>query len=192
MKNNKHHLRLRSFLRLCLISLQLLAVNVYAIAYCAIREPVSIIQEFFPSYTSYQTMEGNIDESVRQEILGTLPESHFQEIGTHSLYVVYKGKLLIGFVHARTEKGVFGLDEIIWVMNPDMTMRTFRYQKNRSGSLSQGQMQKLATILTASDLTDLIDARENADLNKRDEVIIMSAIKALFVTKALWPDAENF
>jgi hypothetical protein len=105
-----------------LILLQLSATKAYAIAYCAIREPVSIIQEFFPAYTSYKTLEGKIDESVRQDIKQVLPGAHFQEFGIHNLYAVYWEEVPIGYVHARTEKGLFRLEEIIWVMGADMKL----------------------------------------------------------------------
>jgi hypothetical protein len=175
-----------------LILLQLSATKAYAIAYCAIREPVSIIQEFFPAYTSYKTLEGNIDESVRQEIKQVLPDSHFQEFGIHSLYVVYREEVLIGYVHARTEKGLFGLDEIIWVMDADMKLKNFKYQKNRSGTISQSMTQKLIRILAGLDLMGVANALQTEpDLNQRDRLIISSAVKALFVTTALWPRVQN-
>mgnify|MGYP005652048425 CR=1 FL=1 len=175
-----------------LIVLQLSTTKAYAIAYCAIREPVAIIQEFFPRYTSFQTLEGLVGESVRQQIVEVLPESHFQEFGIHSLYVVYQGDALIGFVHARTEKGLFGLDEIIWILDADMTLMEFKFQKNRSGAISQSMMHRLTTILTGADLMAVMNAlRTESDLNNRDRVIIGSAVKALVVTKALWPEAQN-
>ena len=137
MERKERYSRSWLFLFLGVMTLQFSAVNAYAIAYCAIREPVSVIQEFFPAYISYRTLEGTVDEGVREKVLKALPQSHFQEIGTHSLYVVYGEEGISGFVHARTEKGVFGLDEIIWVMNPDMTLKKFKYQKNRSGRISK-------------------------------------------------------
>jgi hypothetical protein len=175
-----------------LILLQLSATKAYAIAYCAIREPVSIIQEFFPTYTSFLTLEGVVDESVREQIERVLPESHFQEFGIHSLYVVYQGEAIVGFVHARTEKGLFGLDEIIWILDADMTLMEFKFQKNRSGAISQSMMHRLTTMLTGADLMAVANVlRTEPDLNNRDRVIISSAVKALFVTKALWPGAQN-
>jgi hypothetical protein len=175
-----------------LILLQLSATKAYAIAYCAIREPVSIIQEFFPTYTSFQTLEGVVDESVRQEIVKVLPESHFQEFGIHSLYVVYQGEDLIGFVQARTEKGLFGLDEIIWILGVDMTLTEFKFQKNRSGAISQSMMHRLTKILAGADLMALTNVlKTEPDLNHRDRAIIGSAVKALFITKAIWPGVQN-
>ena len=175
-----------------LILLQLSTTKAYAIAYCAIREPVSVIQELFPTYSSFQTVEGLIDQSVRQEIEEVLPETHFQEFGIHSLYVVYQGEALIGFVHARTEKGLFGLDEIIWVLSADMTLREFKFQKNRSGGISQSMMLRLTRLLEGADLIDLANVLQTEpDLNDRDRAIINSAVKALFVTKAIWPEVPN-
>ena len=175
-----------------LILLQLSATKAYAIAYCAIREPVSVIQEFFPTFTSFQTVEGVVDQSVRQEIAEVLPETHFQEFGIHSLYVVYQGEAIAGFVHARTEKGLFGLDEIIWVLDADMMLRDFKFQKNRSGAISQSMMLRLTTVLEGAELMDLANVLQTEpDLSDRDRVIINSAVKALFVTKAIWPEVSS-
>ncbi len=175
-----------------LILLQLSATKAYAIAYCAIREPVSIIQEFFPTYTSFQTVEGVVDESVRHEIVKVLPESHFQEFGIHSLYVVYQGEAHIGFVQARTEKGLFGLDEIIWILGVDMTLTEFKYQKNRSGAISQSMMHRLTTMLEGADLMKVTNVlKTEPDLNHRDRAIVGSAVKALFIASALWPGVQD-
>lgn len=188
MEFNKGYSRNWFFLLLGMMTLQFSAVNAYAIAYCAIREPVSIIQEFFPGYVSYRTLEGTVDEGVRQEVLEALPQSHFQELGTHSLYVVYGEEGISGFVHARTEKGIFGLDEIIWIMNPEMTLKTFKYQKNRSGPIPKHEMENLSATVSGAGLTELVAARENDGLNRRDHMIITSGVKALLVTNALWPE----
>ena len=192
MKRNKIFSE-RSILLICsLILLQLSATKAYAIAYCAIREPVAIIQEFFPTYTSFKTLEGLVDESMRQEVGEVLPESHFQEFGIHSLYVVYRGEALMGFVHARTEKGLFGLDEIIWILAADMTVMEFKFQKNRSGAISQSMTQRLTTMLKGADMMEVTNVlNTESELNQRDRVIISSAIKALFVTKNLWPGVQN-
>ena len=58
MKHNILHSDRAILLIFSLILFQLSATKAYAIAYCAIREPVSNIQEFFPTYTSFQTLEG--------------------------------------------------------------------------------------------------------------------------------------
>jgi hypothetical protein len=188
MELNKCYLRSWFFLFLWMMTLQFSAMNAYAIAYCAIREPVSIIQEFFPAYISYRTLEGTVDEGVREEVLKALPQSHFQELGTHSLYVVYGEEGISGFVHARTEKGTFGLDEIIWIMNPDMTLKTFKYQKNRSGRIPKHELENLDIMLSGAGLNELVAAREGDGLNRRDQMIVTSGVKALLVTKALWPE----
>lgn len=190
--SNVPYLRRGIFLMFSLFLLQLYVTKAYAIAYCAIREPVSVIQAFFPAYTSYRTLEGRVDESVRQQILEILPESHFQEFGIHSLYVVYREETLIGYVHARTEKGLFGLDEIIWIMDSDRRLKTFKFQKNRSGVIPQSQMVRLTNVLVGLDLVRVRNVLETEpNLKHRDRVIIRSAVKALIVTKALWPEVQS-
>ena len=191
MRNNTPFACRHLHLFLCLILLQFSSIKAHAIAYCAIREPVSTIQEFFPAYSSYQTQQIHVEDSAREDVLKALPNSNFQETGTHSLYRVYESEALIGFVHARTEKGVFGLDEIIWIINPDMTIETFKYQKNRSGSITPSDMATLTTILKNSNLAELIDAEKKSDLDSQFHRIIRSAIKALVITKTFIIDPRN-
>mgnify|MGYP003689161895 FL=1 len=98
----------------------------------------------------------------------------------------------MGFVHARTEKGLFGLDEIIWILAADMTVMEFKFQKNRSGAISQSMTQRLTTMLKGADMMEVTNVlNTESELNQRDRVIISSAIKALFVTKNLWPGVQN-
>ena len=109
-----------------------------------------------------------------------------------SLYVVYREETLIGFVHARTEKGRFGLDEIIWILGSDMRLKTFKFQKNRSGAIPQSMLVRLTNMLAGLDLIRVTNVlRTEPNLNQRDRVIISSAVKALFVTKAIWPQAQS-
>ena len=49
-------------------------------------------------------------------------------------------------------------------------------------------MENLSATVSGAGLTELVAARENDGLNRRDHMIITSGLKALLVTNALWPE----
>jgi hypothetical protein len=73
-----------------------------------------------------------------------------------------------------------------------MMLRDFKFQKNRSGAISQSMMLRLTPVLEGAELMDLANVLQTEpDLSDRDRVIINSAVKALFVTKAIWPEVSS-
>ena len=56
---------------------------------------------------------------------------HLNDLGQHTLYLVLKNKVPIGFVHARTELGQMGAIELIWAMDLDLSIVDFRVQRSR-------------------------------------------------------------
>ena len=174
-----------------LLSIFLLAVplQAWAIAYCAVREPVRAIQEFYPGYTSYLTLHGTIDEQARLQVEEQLPSRVFRESGNHSLYVVYRDDKLAGFVHARTEKGRYGLDEIIWAIAPNLTINDFEYQRSRGSTMSTLDQARYKDILVGKDsdaLLNLFQGTPKVGLPEEQARLFESGIKALLVSEAIW------
>jgi hypothetical protein len=171
-----------------------------AVAYCAVRDPVSAIQQFFPDYTSYEAVDGAVDMSVRDLITEKLPNVHFSEFGTHTLYVVFKDSELLGYVHARTEKGDWGLDELIWALSPSLSIKDFRYQRSRSMARAWVESDAFVDQIRNLDVDGLVallnaerdDFREplpGMALSARDTSLnaVRSAIKTILITDHVWP-----
>lgn len=182
-----------------LVACALIASEALAVAYCAVRHPVAAIQHFFPSYDHYNALDGEIDATSRQRIESILPNVHFKEFGTHTLYVVYQAGQPIGFLHARTEKGDWGLDELVWAFNPDLTVHGVKYQRSRSTGreliesadfnhwLSGNTVDGLRALLSP-DATQLAARPQfvSTALEARIASIIRSGIKALLVCQYTW------
>ena len=171
-----------------------------AVAYCALRDPVSAIQHFYPGYTSYKALDGRVDSSVRAVLDAQLPGVHFSEFGTHTLYVVFKDFEVIGYVHARTEKGDWGLDELIWALSPELRVNEMRYQRSRSAGRVLVDSPEFLDWLSGRDLGQMVAllTPEGTSLRERPAFIpeeyeatavtvIRSAVKTLVITDHVWP-----
>ena len=171
-----------------------------AVAYCALRDPVSAIQHFYPAYTSYKAVDGRVDASVRAVLDEQLPGVHFSEFGTHTLYVVFGEFEVLGYVHARTEKGDWGLDEIIWALSPELRVNEVRYQRSRSAGrvlvdspefldwLSGRNLEQMVALLTP----DGAGLRERPvfipeEFETTAVTVVRSAVKTLVITDYVWP-----
>ncbi len=182
---DKHKKTLRGF---ALFSLTiLLPLQASAIAYCAIREPVETIQQFFPDFTSYKTLDGTISETLRISVQQKLTKKTFNEEGRHNLYVVFGSDSVEGFVHARTEKGIYGLDEIIWSIHPDLSIKGFEYQRKRGTPMNPVQLERYNALVsgqTADSLEKLLS--DENKLTALEINLVESALKALLVTQGIW------
>ncbi len=171
-----------------------------AVAYCALRDPVSAIQHFYPGYTSYKALDGRVDSSVRAVLNAQLPGVHFSEFGTHTLYVVFKDFEVIGYVHARTEKGDWGLDELIWALSPELRVNEMRYQRSRSAGRVLVDSPEFLDWLSGRDLGQMVAllTPEGTSLRERPAFIpeeyeatavtvVRSAVKTLVITDHVWP-----
>ena len=101
-------------------------------ANCALRDPDRSIYEIYPTATSYRTIARSVDEKVKTRVeqqIG-LPLS-LNDLGKHSIYVILNNKIPIGFVHARTELGKRGGIELVWGLDLDLKIYSFRIQRSR-------------------------------------------------------------
>ncbi len=182
------------------LAVQVLPNRAHAVAYCALRDPVDAIQNFYPAYTGYRSLVGSIDQEVRRALKSNIPHHiHFNEFGKHTLYVVISNNTAVGLVHARTEKGDWGLDEIIWSLDTELSIQDFRYQRSRSKYKEDVSTQEFKSLLrgrSLEELTDLLSADGTSlalsvrDLPKEAEslavTVILSAMKTIMVTELVW------
>ncbi len=55
----------------------------------------------------------------------------FGDLGKHTIYVVFRDGVPLGFVHARSEVGTNGSVELVWAMDLDNRIKDFRVQRSR-------------------------------------------------------------
>jgi len=187
---------------LIIISLLLLCTqNVLAEAYCSLRDPTAQIQQLFPDKTTQLSIVKAVDNSTRMHVQRELPRNdlHFSELGKHTLYVAMNNDKALGFVHVRSEQSKWGLVEIIWAIDTDLTIKSFAFQRCRSPkkklidnadfkSVFIGKsFAELKTLLNDDGVTAnntlLSKAKEAPDLAN---VVLRCALKTLLITDVLW------
>jgi hypothetical protein len=169
-------------------------------AFCALRDPVSAIQAFFPGTMSYRSIIREVNESHRLAIGKSLPFTiHQSELGLHTLYAVFTpDETLAGFVHVRSERGKWGLSEIAWSLDANLDVLGFRFQRSREsgqgyaeGEAYQKQLQGLGT----AELGALMDDEATGQVGQLqippefkalNQMIIRSALKTIAVTRTVW------
>jgi len=187
---------------LCMLAL-LPAAQTHAVAYCALRDPVGTIAHFYPDYTSYTAVDGTVNLEVRALLNEHLSNLHFSEFGQHTLYVVYQNGELVGYVHARTEKGDWGLDEMVWALNPDLTVSDFRFQRSRSQGRDLTESPQFVAWLngrSVDDIVGLLDDSGNFLKSRPDFIpqshelmatrVLRSAVKTILITGHVWPQSS--
>ena len=177
-----------------------LPIQLHAVAYCALRDPVHAMQLFYPGFDSYRSFLGLVGPELRSRLAESLPyDIHFNEFGKHTLYVAYRGDQAAGLVHARTEKGDWGLDELIWSFNMDMTVSDFRFQRSRSKWKEEVQSPEFKAVLHGKGFDELkrlvgpggsLTSDASAMLPKGAEelaaTVLRSALKTIVVTEYVW------
>ena len=101
-------------------------------ANCALRNPDRQIYAMFPGATSYRSAVANVDSRVKPAIEKALGNPiSFTDLGKHTIYLVLRHGVPIGFVHARSEIGKRGSVELVWAMDLDLMIKDFRVQRSR-------------------------------------------------------------
>lgn len=188
-------------LQVCMLTLLISLPNkAHAVAYCALRDPVLAMQIFYPGFSSYRSHLGIVGQNLRHILDERLPYPlHFNEFGKHTLYVAYDGDQAIGLVHARTEKGDWGLDELVWSFNLDLTVRDFRFQRSRSRWKAELQKPAFKEMLRGKGFAELLQllnsdgsmlAQHHSglphDAEKLAATVVRSALKTIVVTEYVW------
>lgn len=108
------------------------AVETAEAANCALRNPDRQIYEIFPTATNYRSVVSQVGIQLRPTIEKCLGgKLAFGDLGKHTVYIVFRDSVPLGFIHARSELGVHGSVELVWAMDLDMRIKDFRVQRSR-------------------------------------------------------------
>lgn len=172
-------------------------------AYCALRDPVKAIYSFYPEADSYRSIVRTVNEKTRSDIAEVLPFTlHFNELGRHTLYVPAKNAKPVGLVHVRSEAGPWGLAEIAWSLNPDLTIRDFSFQRCRSRAKREIEAETFRSQLHGKNKTQIrafltSDGQDLApktfpDLTPQARdlaaMVLRSSLKTIEVTRIAWQE----
>ena len=189
-----------SFAFCAIFSIWLQSSSVYGQAFCALRDPATMIYEFYPDATSYKSIVRTVDNQVREYVGSELPFSiHFNELGKHTLYVPIKDSKPLGVVHARSEAGNHGLTEIVWSLTPNLEVKDFAFQRCRSrarSAVESDDFKQQIIGMRFSDLKNLLSpdgqALAHGKLKPQYQsmaiasTVVRSALKTISVSKSAW------
>lgn len=176
-----------------------IAESVQAQAYCALRDPVRQIGELYPGH-SYVSHVGVVTTDARKEVSNRLPFTlHFNELGSHTVYTVSKGGTKAGYVHVRPEITRWGIMEITWSLDADLSVQDFAFQRcrnRRRAILENEEFKKQLRGKSFDELLGLINqdgislTDNGIEVNSLDEEfaasIIRCALKTIVVTEIVW------
>lgn len=121
-------------LLVCLISLIIFFIpfNSVQAAICAFRDPDRDVYRLFPEATGYKSIFTEIDGKNRLVIEEALGQPlDINDIGIHTLYIVLKDTMPIGFIHAHGTLGRYGNVEVIWAFNLNGSIKDYIIQRSR-------------------------------------------------------------
>lgn len=179
-----------------------LSAPAYGQAYCALRDPVSTIADMIPEGESYRShvrvVRRQHQDTLRELVDFTVMNG---ELGQHTLYVVYDEDERIGFVHTRTEKGRFGLNEITWALSDELHVMSYQLQRCRDPAQHQVDHRTLNDLLSgrsATQLAQMLDSQGQlrAEFMTFDDEaskqyassLVRSAIKTILISRLVWTD----
>jgi hypothetical protein len=113
------------------------ALSLYAAVGCDLNDPDRDVKRLFPESTSYKTLYVSIsrkggDELLRQieARLGDTFTGLFETADVpYTMYEIYKGAEVIGYIHGVNQKGTYGGLQVFLALDRAGTIRGFYFQK---------------------------------------------------------------
>ena len=176
----------------------LLTTEVFAVAFCSLRDPVQQIQTMYPGFTGYTSEVRELKPSVAKSFIDRsgLPISvHAKEIGKHTLFYVQEGSSTTGLVHVRSEPGRWGLVEIAWSLDINGDIKDFMFQRCRGGDCKNAETQAVKDQfkgLNVQSIGELFNDDGSVITPQLPikgaffEILVRSAAKTLILTQAFW------
>ncbi|MDR2192828.1 MAG: hypothetical protein LBO62_08140, partial [Endomicrobium sp.] len=104
---------------------------------CDLNDPDRDVKRFFPQSTSYKTDYFSISKlggapllKEVEEKLGDAFDGVYETIDVpYTLYTIYKGNEIIGYIHGINQKGKYGGLQVFLIYSPNLTIENFYYQK---------------------------------------------------------------
>ena len=158
-------------------------------AYCALRDPVRVLYEVYPEADGHRSIIRTVTIEDRVAIAEVLPFTiHFDELGRHTLYVTVQEGRPLGILHARSERGRYGLTEIAWSLTLDGKITDVAFQRCRDSKLRAALTDQLRAKLIGADVPTLLRLLEEDGLSEEVRILIQSAAKTAAVTFIVWEE----
>jgi len=113
------------------------ALTLYAAVGCDLNDPDRDVKRLFPESTSYKTLYVSISKKGGDDLLKKIearlgdPFTGIHETADvpYTMYEIYKGADLIGYIHGVNQKGTYGGLQVFLALDRAGTIRGFYFQK---------------------------------------------------------------
>jgi len=113
------------------------AAALYAAVGCDLNDPDRDVKRLFPESTGYKTLYVSIarkgGDALLREIerrFGDTFKGLFETADVpYTMYEIYKGDRLIGYIHGVNQKGQYGGIQVFLALDAEGTIRAFYFQK---------------------------------------------------------------
>jgi hypothetical protein len=171
-------------------------------SFCALRDPSQYIYRLFPQANSYRSLVKNIDEEMRFQLATFVPLTlHPNEVGKHTLYLVWNKEEFLGLVHARSESSKWGMVEIAWALDSELRIVDFLFVRCRDSNKKYfeednalrnaiiGADANALNALLSADRQSIIETLPIEDkAHDLGRTLIHNAIKTIGLTRLLHPE----
>jgi hypothetical protein len=113
------------------------ALSLYAAVGCDLNDPDRDVKRLFPGSTGYKTLYVSISKKGGDDLLKEI-EARLGDMFTglfetadvpYTMYEVYKGPDLIGFIHGVNQKGTYGGLQVFLALDLKGIIKAFYFQK---------------------------------------------------------------
>lgn len=142
----------------------LIATRLWAAVGCDLNEPDRDVKRLFPASTSYRTEYLSVQTQGGTALLARIESrlgDHFTGLYEtvdvpYTLYRIYQGKQLVGFIHGVNQKGVYGGLQVFLALDPQGQIRGFYFQKLTSRNGAAFRSPEFAQQFVGLDLEDFM------------------------------------
>lgn len=181
-------------MKLIFISFIIFSSSLHGQGYCSLRNPQAKIKTLYPHCNNFKTIIRSINEDTRKDLNKLLPfPLHYYEIGKHNLYIITDKNSINGLVHSRSEQSKWGLIEIVWSLNLDLTIKDYAFQRCRTSekyALTKTEIKKLFIGKNFYQLLENTNLSEAPLKTKNGKILLQllykSALKTIALTDIAW------
>lgn len=181
----------------------MICTDALAQANCALRNPDRQIYKIFPDASSYRTIVARVDDEKKKAIEAIVGSSLARtDLGKHTIYVVLRDSVPIGFVHARMEIGMRGSIELVWALDLDLSIKAFSVQVSRERNTKAIESEEFKKKLVGRNLAAikslLSDGNHDVNLAELDlqsnaasiaHIVVLCALKTRVITEIAFADS---
>jgi hypothetical protein len=139
-----------------------LAARAFAAVGCDLNDPDRDVKRLFPESTSYKTAYLSVDKLGGQQLLSEIEsrlgdkfQGLYETIDVpYTLYTIYKGDGVIGYIHGINQKGQYGGLQVFLSYDARGSIRDFYYQKMTNRKAEALRSQDFAKQFTGLSLAD--------------------------------------